>query len=213
MPVSLPPMPERIARLPRDERGYPVPFFVTWFDGVPDFRVASRAAMARAIKEKRCWICGEVLGRNIAFTIGPMCAVNRTSSEPPQHRECAQFAAVACPFLTRPRMRRNEKNMPEHVPAPGVQIDRNPGVALVWVTRSFELVRAHHGVAGTLFSLGDAIAVEWYREGRPATRAEVAEATESGLPLLRGIAAQEGEEAVEALGEYLRAAQVLWPAA
>lgn len=31
--ISLPPIPDAIAKLPRDERGYPVPWFVPWIDG------------------------------------------------------------------------------------------------------------------------------------------------------------------------------------
>ena len=39
----LPPMPSRIAALPVDERGYPVPWFVAWIDGKPEFRCADPA--------------------------------------------------------------------------------------------------------------------------------------------------------------------------
>lgn len=94
-------LPPRIAKLPTDERGYPVPYFVEWIDGKPDFRVMSSKNLARAVKYRRCWICGEELGRFLCFTIGPMCGVNRISSEPPSHYDCARFAVSACPFLTR----------------------------------------------------------------------------------------------------------------
>jgi hypothetical protein len=41
--------------------------------------------------------------------------------------------------------------------------------------------------------------VEWYAEGRPATRAEVLESFESGCPALMDLATTEGPEAVAAL--------------
>ena len=44
------PMPARIARLPRDDRGYPVPAFVPWQDGKPYFPAASTPYMALAIR-------------------------------------------------------------------------------------------------------------------------------------------------------------------
>jgi hypothetical protein len=117
-----------------------------------------------------------------AFTIGPMCAVNRTSSEPPSHLECSRFSARNCPFLTRPRMKRvGEENLPcGAVTAAGEMIKRNPGVALVWVTKRYEAFP--DGKGGTLFDIGEPHAVEWYAQGREASRAEVLESIETGLP-------------------------------
>lgn len=110
-------IPDRIKRLPVDHRDFPVPWFVQWFDdgkpsdfgiGTADFRVIDARKIGVAIRERRCWVCGDRLGVHLAFLIGPMCAVNRVISEPPSHRECAEFSAQTCPFLSRPRMRRNE---------------------------------------------------------------------------------------------------------
>lgn len=101
-------LPERMADLPVDDRGYPVPWFVAWHDGKPEFRAMDPAKFARAIKEKRCWVCGERLGVNLCFVAGPMCGINRTSSEPPSHLMCARWSAQNCPFLSNPRMVRRE---------------------------------------------------------------------------------------------------------
>jgi hypothetical protein len=79
------PMPDRVARLPR-ARGYPAPWFVAWVEGKPEFRVVREGGVVEAARADRCWICGQRLGRYRAYAIGPMCAVNRTSSEPPSHR-------------------------------------------------------------------------------------------------------------------------------
>lgn len=182
-----PDAPARILALPVDRRGFPVPWFVAWIDGEPDFRVVEAGRFVEAVKGAKCWICGQRLGRFVAFTVGPMCAVNRTSSEPPAHLECARFAAQACPFLSNPRMRRNAKDMPaEAVDPAGEMIARNPGVALVWVSRSFKVWRPPGG--GYLVELGEPTSVEWYAHGRPATRAEVEASIESGLPILADMA-------------------------
>lgn len=220
--TTLPPIPDRIARLPVDYRGFPVPWFVQWFsngaasdvgEGEPDFRVADQRKLNRAISEKRCWICGDVLGVRKAFTIGPMCAINRVISEPPQHRECAVFAATACPFLTKPRMKRNEKGIPaEAGDAAGIGLKRNPGVACVWITRKFRPFRAKAGNAGILFSLGDPDEVLWFCEGRAATRAEVMASIDSGYPALVDMAKSQGSAAIDQL-EYSRTrAMTLLPA-
>jgi hypothetical protein len=187
--------------LPLDKRGYPVPFFVAWVNGEPDFRVMDERKWSRCVRERLCWICGGRLGAHGAFVIGPMCSINRTSAEPPAHLDCATFAAQACPFLTMPKMRRREDGLPEATVDPaGQMLRRNPGVALVWATRKWTLFRVGRdplgGRAGWLFQLGDPTEVSWFAEGRRATRAEVLESIDSGCPLLRDVAEAEGPEAV-----------------
>jgi hypothetical protein len=179
-------MPSRIAALPRDQRGYPVPWFVCVVDGVPDFRVVDGRKVVRAVSERRCFICGDVLGRHLAFVIGPMCAVNRVSSEPPSHRDCAVFAAQTCPFLANPEAPRRSTHMPEEATEPaGIPILRNPGVTLVWGTRSYEVERVDPGQGkGIIFRVGEPEECLWFTEGRAATRTEVMTALESGYPRL-----------------------------
>lgn len=223
MNQNLPPIPPKVARLPRDHRGFPVPWFVQWFDngepcdfgkGTPDFRVADARKLATAVKQNRCYVCGETLGQYKAFVIGPMCAINRTIAEPPNHRDCAIFSATACPFLSRPRMKRNTKDIPDvAVDAPGFGIKRNPGVACVWITKSYRLTRAHAGNAGVLFMLGIPTEVLWFAEGRAATRDEVMTSIDSGYPLLVEMAEKEGSAALAALAAYRNRAMPLLPAA
>ena len=116
------PIPRRMQSLPVDpKRGVPVPWFVVWLDeagepcaagkGTPDFRVVRPNGIAVAHTHQLCWVCGERRGTFSAFVIGPMCAVNRISGEPPAHLECADFAGRACPFLVRPAMKRRETNL------------------------------------------------------------------------------------------------------
>jgi hypothetical protein len=202
-------MPQRFMRLPVDERGFPVPRFVKWIDGKPDFRVIDGAWMTVAVYQRRCWLCGDVLGRHMAFVIGPMCAINRVNSEPPSHLECARFAAKACPFLTQPNRKRNEHDLPEEGEEPaGVHIDRNPGVTLIWVTKDYQLIKTSNGV---LFRLGDPTLLEWYARGRFATREEVMSSIETGLPTLRDMAELEGREAVAALDKQIKVGLELVP--
>lgn len=202
-----PPVPIRL--LPRDERGYPIPWFVAYPDGKPDFRVADGRKLAQAVKHRLCWICGRPLHDRIAFVVGPMCAVNRVSAEPPQHADCARFSARVCPFLIHPKAKRREVNVPDGVVDPaGLFLRRNPGVALVWITRGYSVSRLPDGF---LFNMGNSTSVEWYAEGRPATRAEVLESIESGLPALQQIAEEEGLHSVARLRVQLSRALALIP--
>ncbi len=209
----MPPMPERIAKLPV-QRGYPVPWFVAMVDGEYDFRVIESGRIAEAHNNKLCWVCGEKLGATFAFPIGPMCAINRVISEPPSHRECVEWSMKACPFLTQQQVRRNEKNMPEGcVDAAGMGLKRQPGVVCLWLTRSYKPFRPHAGNDGVLFKLGDPEAVYWWREGRAATRAEVIESIESGFPTLEELAVQQGSIAIQVLKESKERAWHLLPPA
>ncbi len=204
---SLPPLPSKMARLPIDERGYPVPFFVAWVDGKPDHRLADPRAVKACVEQNRCWLCGGPLGRFKAFVLGPMCAVNRLNSEPPQHLECSLYAAMACPFLTRPQAKRREANMIEetHEPA-GVMIKRNPGAVCVWATLSHRPFRQGRGL---LFDLGPPHSMQWFVEGRAGTREEVEESIRTGVPTLIAAAQADGPKAVADVLRAVTELQVL----
>jgi hypothetical protein len=200
-------LPQRLRRLAVSDEGYPIPWFVGYIDGKPDFRCMDGEKLGVAIRHKRCWQCGEPLGRHLVFTIGPMCLVNRTISEPPSHYDCAHYAVQACPFLTQPRMRRNEVDKPDGTIA-GHGLKRNPGAVALWITSEYRVFKAPNG--GVLFRIGEPERVEFYAEGRPATRDEVMASMESGLPLLHEVAEQEGRDAVAELDRlYANALQYL----
>jgi ferredoxin len=162
-----------------------VPWFVDKVDGEYDFRIMDGEKLRRAVKLKLCWVCGDALGRHKAFVIGPMCGVNRTNGEPPSHVECAQFAARHCPFLSRPHMKRREDDLTRENAGncAGIGLTRNPGACGVWVVKDYALFP--DGKGRFLFNIGIPERVEWYAEGRAATRAEVLASIQSGEPLLR----------------------------
>jgi hypothetical protein len=197
-----------MAHLAVEERGYPVPYFVAWIDGKPDFRVADAQKLIECVRFSKCWLCGGPLGRYQTYVIGPMCAVNRISSEPPSHLDCAEFSAKACPFLVKPKALRRDANIPESAQEPaGVALKRNPGVTLLWTTRGrLTPMRVDKGY---LFRVGEPEGVQFFAEGRLATRAEVMESIESGYPLLEEGAKQEGDAAVKALAAQLAVAFAL----
>lgn len=182
---GLPAMPRRWLKLPIEERGYPVPYFVGQLDGKWDFRIMDADKLHAAIRHRKCWLCGEELGRYQTFVIGPMCAINRSSAEPPCHLECAQYAVRVCPFLTLPKAKRREAGLPEERKSAGFMIKRNPGVTMLWTTRGYRVMRAHRGGEGVLFNFDEPTAVEFFAEGRAASLAEVMESVNSGLHFLR----------------------------
>lgn len=193
---NLPPLPSRMITRPLDQRGYPIPWFVAYVNGEPEFRAMDGAKLKAALRDHKCWTCGQPLGRYATYVIGPMCAVNRVSSEPPSHKDCAEFAARGCPFLTLPKAQRREANLPPGRAPAGIMIERNPGVTLLWTTRAFKPFKVSNGV---LFDIGDPCQVQWFACGRTATRAEVLESIDSGLPILRDMAEKQGAAAIAEL--------------
>lgn len=214
--MSNAPVPMSMRSLPVDpDRTYfHVPWFVAWINGKPDYRVIAPGKIIQAVKGDLCWLCGQQIGPAKAFVIGPMCSLNRTSAEPPCHVECAEYAVQVCPFMTRPQMKRNEKDLPANKKEmPGFGLKRNPGVVLVWQTRSYMPFRATAGEAGILFELGDPLAVSFWAEGRLATREEVLASIDSGLPLLAEMAIEDPlPGAMDELNRRYEAACALLPA-
>lgn len=206
---GLPPVPWRLRHRPI-ERGYPVPWFVAQVDGRYDFRIVDARKFQPAVEQRLCWLCGLPLQSRLAFVIGPMCVINRTISEPPSHQSCAEFAIVACPFLTQQEVRRRETDLPPDArPPAGFGIMRQPGAACLWITKSYRLM--HESDGRVLFRIGDPISVSWWREGRPATRTEVLQSIESGYPILLEAAQQDGAEAVRDLEAARERAMGLLP--
>lgn len=209
-PLDAVPMPARIARLPRDHRGYPVPFFVEWLNGKPEFPLFDPHKWRRCVKQRLCWICGDKLGRHLAFAVGPMCTINRVSSEPPQHRECAEYALKVCPFLINPAMRRVPTAKYGEVKAPGgIMFEGNPGVMALWLTPSYSIIRTP---TGPIISMEEPSGVEWFTRGRTATPAEAAEAFKAGAARLLVAADREaGEAGIVELVRLLIPARKLLP--
>lgn len=204
------PLPPRLGRRPTNERGFPVPWFVSWINGKWDFVNLDPRKIGEAYNRKICFLCGEPLGQYKSFVIGPMCSINRVSSEPPHHAECSEYAVKVCPFLARPNAKRNEAAQIGKFSTGGdFSIEHNPEANLIWITKTFKPMRANDGV---LFSLGEPTSVSWWKEGRKATRAEIDASIAKGLPYLRKAAEDEGGDAPEALDQYIKRAEKLLPA-
>jgi len=204
---------DRIKALPLDERGYPVPYFVAYIDGKPDFRVADGAKL-ESVRPGQA-----LLGvRPAAGPLPGLChrADVRHQPEPRPNRRrtstAPEWSVKGCPFLSRPNMVRREAGMPdgEEIRQPaGVMIERNPGAICIWVTHEFKLFPDRDN--RPLIRIGEPIEVSWWCQGRTATRAEVQESIDSGLPKLQEMCGSLGER--EALARSVRAVVRLLPKA
>lgn len=99
------PMPDRIAQLERDSRGYPVPFIVLKDpSGKHQFAVNDIQRTWEAVRENLCHICGQKLDSNPWFVGGPASALlnddRAVYHDGPMHHDCMQYALRVCPHLT-----------------------------------------------------------------------------------------------------------------
>ena len=98
-------MPYRIARLPRDRRGYPIPWNVLrGVDDAPLFTVNDQSKHFEAIRRELCPICGDRLGTWKWFVGGIRSAFDPYGGyyDLPGHRDCERFALATCPYLSLP---------------------------------------------------------------------------------------------------------------
>lgn len=203
---GLPPLPARMERLRIDARGYPVPWFVAWHDGKPDFRIVAGSKFMHAIRFGACWICGEPTGVKKTFVLGSLSTISRSTIEPASHYDCAHFAVRACPFMLLPRSQYRTADLPPGTrPASGHLTDRNPGVNALWTTSNYQLWGTEDG---RMIQVGFPLAVEWYREGRRATRAEIMESIDSGMHYFFDVAAGEANRIEQLVQVENRYAQI-----
>ncbi|WP_328434516.1 hypothetical protein [Streptomyces sp. NBC_00425] len=196
------PVPARMARRPRDRHGRLVPWFVGYVDGQPDHRLVRPGGIRDAVRFNLCFLCGDTLGAFQTFTVGPMCSINRVTAEPPGHRDCAEYAVKACPFLTHPHMRRRP-DLPEDTVDPDGDMDpRNPGACITWTVRSWSKKPGMQ-----LFDLGEPTSVGWWKEGRPATYTEALDALVAGHDALAE-KANEDERPLQAAASLLEQYEV-----
>lgn len=169
---KLPPLPRHMQGLPLDERGYPVPYFVQWIDGKPDFRLLDQEKFAKARVNGLCSVCGHKLGKFKSFVGGPMNVLQKLSGEPPMHRDCALFSVKACPFLLYPLSKRRDANLPPESRPVGEETDifyeDNPGITSIWTCTAYRESRT-----GRTFHFIDMTSLEWFTEGRGATADEI----------------------------------------
>lgn len=185
-------LPPALASLPRDHRGFPIPWFVTrkTEKGHPDFTQLAGERFQEALRKKLCWVTGEPLGANKAFTLGPMSLINRIAGDPPTKLDIARWSVRICPFLSRPNMKRVPVDDAAKEQHRGTFVEENPGISAIYVTKEYR--QNYSGV----IELGEPSLVEWWAEGSPATQEEIQTAFAHAVRKLRELAGSDiGDQA------------------
>lgn len=168
-PSTALPIPERLARRPRDARGLPVPWTVLLReDGTPDFRVTDSAKWLLAVERRVCALCAEPLGRHLAFVGGPLSFASRFFMDLAMHFECARYAVQVCPFIAAPNFRYAEtiREVEGTTLVISEEVEsKRPDRFFIGTTRDFRVVRTSQGAM--LVKASPWERVEWWRHGAP----------------------------------------------
>jgi hypothetical protein len=126
------PMPECIAKLDKDERGYPVTYIAAFIDGKPDLGIQDAAKVASCLREWRCHVCGEKLGKLGYFVAYEPVPKRPRFLDPAIHRECAMYSLQVCPYLANPSAKhRSAKALPNDMTDLGEVTGRSYNVVLL----------------------------------------------------------------------------------
>lgn len=101
-PQDIVPVPPKMRLLPRDRRGYPIPWIVQRdLTGRPFFIVNDTEKTTACGRRKVCGICGRKLERDAWMIGGPGSAFHEQGMflDPPMHYECAAYALKVCPYI------------------------------------------------------------------------------------------------------------------
>lgn len=99
-------IPKSMRTLPKDARGYPIPFIVAKDRrGVAQFAVNDHERVHTASIKQLCGICGKRLTHGGWFIGGPGSFLMEYGAflDPHMHQECATYALKVCPYLAAPR--------------------------------------------------------------------------------------------------------------
>lgn len=164
--------PATMRNLRFDSGGFPVPWNVAWTMGVPDHELMDTTKIAVAIKEHRCWECGEPMRRFKTFVVTAADAIDRSSPHPPAHRDCAEYVTTV--------------------------LKRRPGVRVLWTTIGMQVYTTPAGAMR--FRMADPVVAAWYCDGESANRETVMDAIAATARDLAKYAEANGIQAVMSLG-------------
>lgn len=161
------PIPKELSHLKLDERGYPIPFFVSFRDGKPDFRLLDPKKQSQCIEHGVCSICGKKLTKGAYFFLGgPLTLKNTVSSDPPMHRVCAEFSLAACPHLYLQKAQRRDTGLETgQFNSALLSLDKPSHIFLIRAYKFKSILHPDHAGKLIKFSITD-FAVYSYRDGK-----------------------------------------------
>ena len=89
--------PKRVQKLP-EHQGLKIPYSVAIDEGgKPNYNLTDAEKYITCIRENKCFICGQTLGKHKAFMLPPLAVLRLQHNIPPSHRDCAIWSAETLP--------------------------------------------------------------------------------------------------------------------
>ena len=155
-------VPRHVQHLHCDLLGRPIPFYMRWIDDhTPDLDFIDAGKLTHCVTCGLCWICGETIPKSqqVGFTVTSTNALQRIATEPPQHVDCAEWAARVWPMAV-------TRSLP-----PFLKLQRYSGLLCVWITHHYHRpIKLPDGLYR--FDLGAPRRVIWVANGRELSRDE-----------------------------------------
>lgn len=98
------PLPAYMKDIPKDPRGYPIPFVVFGGKDKTYFQVNDSQKIEYVLEHDLCAICGKKLGADKWLVGGPGSAFHPHGAyiDTPTHYQCLEYALQVCPYLAAP---------------------------------------------------------------------------------------------------------------
>lgn len=188
------PIPARMARLPLDKRGYPIPWNTATGKGnVPLFIINDTHRHLAALEFELCGICSDPLDRVRWFVGGPGSAFHPDGwyQDLPLHHECAHYALAVCPWLALPVYTRRIDVVDPSKLTPDLRVlfdpthdpDR-PALFVAIGSQGTEIGRQFSPYAGSTYirPTKPYVAVEYWQHGQQLTQAAAHELIRTDWP-------------------------------
>lgn len=157
------PTTDRIDKLPKDHRGYPVFFTVSNHDGKPDFSLIDPHKVIECARFHKCGVCGQKMGAMVCFIGGEQAAEAQTYADAPMHRDCALAALKLCPYLFSTERQRAKNYRAEVADSPGF-IEEKPKAVILYTCKQYQL-RVYQETGDMVFHAGTAYQMERFEYG------------------------------------------------
>lgn len=136
---------ECMAHLPKDVRGYPIPFTVNYDKkGKPQFPVIDMEKWEQCTRFRLCGVTGSFLGKGIAFVGGLKSLESRCYMDPAMIPEAAEYAAQVCPFIAAPKFG-YRKHTPEETEVIKMMSTDRPDTFAIGYTDGYQIHRYADG--------------------------------------------------------------------
>lgn len=171
-------IPKELDHLPRDRRGFPIPFVVLIDDeGTPHFKVNNDVKVKQCFDEKLCHVCGLPLQNDMWLIGGQLSAFHPKGAfnDSPVHKVCGLFALRTCPYMAYSQYQASGKisDKIKGIFINPTQTDRRLSFFCFVRTKGFKVNWKFGGTFHAVIPVKPYLEIEYWLDGNRITQEEV----------------------------------------